>query len=384
MARKKIEPITNLGNEDKLTVQKSRPLFALWRSELTLAEFKILDTYLSRIDSHNPDKRTVIFEKGELEQILGVKRIRTEELDDRLKHLGTPIKIEDKTSKNKKFSRISLFEKSVAEQDDNGLWQIELTASPSAMKYFFNIDNLGYLKYKLRCITSLSSRYTYIMFLYLESNRRRKSWEVPLDELKEILNCENEETYKEYKHFNNLLLKKIQKEMHKKTECKYRYEPIKKGKKVIAIKFTLETLMDILLNTKQEEIISTDVDEKELQYSQALRFLARAVDFEFSEAELIVLKDFVLQLFPTNELEQYNYLKRQWNILNLHSKKTIIKNRFAYLKKLLENEEQKRQEQLLTKQKETNDRLNHRFNQFPQRNYTKEDYAEIERKLLKR
>ena len=54
MARKKIEPIISLGNEDKLTVQKSLPLFALWRSELTLAEFKILDTYLSRIDSHKP------------------------------------------------------------------------------------------------------------------------------------------------------------------------------------------------------------------------------------------------------------------------------------------------------------------------------------------
>lgn len=27
MARKKIEPITSLGNEDKLTVQKSLPLF---------------------------------------------------------------------------------------------------------------------------------------------------------------------------------------------------------------------------------------------------------------------------------------------------------------------------------------------------------------------
>ena len=38
MARKKIEPITSLGNDDKLTVQKSLPLFALWRSELTLAE----------------------------------------------------------------------------------------------------------------------------------------------------------------------------------------------------------------------------------------------------------------------------------------------------------------------------------------------------------
>ena len=109
MARKKIAPITSLGSEDKLTVQKSLPLFALWRSELTLAEFKILDTYLSRIDSHKPEKRTVMFEKGELEKLLGVKRIRTEELDERLKHLGTPIRLDDSTAKNKRFTRISLF-----------------------------------------------------------------------------------------------------------------------------------------------------------------------------------------------------------------------------------------------------------------------------------
>ena len=70
MARKKIEPIISLGNEDKLTVQKSLPLFALWRSELTLAEFKILDTYLSRIDSHKPEKRTVVLKKANLRSFL--------------------------------------------------------------------------------------------------------------------------------------------------------------------------------------------------------------------------------------------------------------------------------------------------------------------------
>ena len=75
--KKKIEPIIGTGKdpENKLTVQKSRPLFSLWRSDMTLAEFKILDTYLSRIDSRKPEKRTVIFSKGELEQLLGVKRI---------------------------------------------------------------------------------------------------------------------------------------------------------------------------------------------------------------------------------------------------------------------------------------------------------------------
>ena len=211
MAKKKIEPIENLGTTDKLIVQKSRPLFSLWQSGLTLAEFKILDTYLGRIDSHNSDKRTVVIEKGELEKLFEVKRIRMEELDERLKHLGTPIKIEDETSKNKKFARISLFEKSIAEQDENGLWQVELTASQDAMKYIFNIEKIGYFRYKLRCITSLKSRQAYILFTFLEANRYRTPFTVELQELKEILCCENEESYKKYKRFNDLVLKRIKK-----------------------------------------------------------------------------------------------------------------------------------------------------------------------------
>ena len=100
MARKKIEPITSLGNEDKLTVQKSLPLFALWRSELTLPEFKILDTYLSRINSHKPEKRAVMFEKGELEKILGVKKINNQDLQVILKHLMVNvIEIPDESTK---------------------------------------------------------------------------------------------------------------------------------------------------------------------------------------------------------------------------------------------------------------------------------------------
>ena len=198
MARKKIEPITSLGSEDKLIVQKSLPLFALWRSELTLAEFKILDIYLSRIDSHKPEKRAVMFEKGELEKILGVKKINNQDLEIRLRHLmGNVIEIPDESMK-RGFKLVTLFEEAVAEQDDYGLWQVKLECTQKAMKYFFNIENLGYLRYKLRCITSLTSRYTYIMFIYLEANRYRKSWDVPLHELKQILDCDKEELYKEF------------------------------------------------------------------------------------------------------------------------------------------------------------------------------------------
>lgn len=242
MARKKIDPIVGLGYEDKLTVQKSLPLFALWRSDLTLSEFKILDTYLSRIDSHKPEKRAIILEKGEIENALGIQKINNQDLKLRLKHLmGNVVEVPDK-DENKGFQLVTLFEEAEAEQDDDGLWNVKLECTQKAMKYFFNIENLGYLRYKLRCITSLTSRYTYIMFIYLEANRFRKSWEISLEELKKILHCENEATYNEFRFFNVKILKKVQKEMHEKTECRYSYFPVKRGRSVKTIRFEVETL----------------------------------------------------------------------------------------------------------------------------------------------
>lgn len=329
MARKKVDPIKSLGDEDKLTVQKSLPLFSLWRSELTLAEFKILDTYLSRIDSHKPERRTVRFEKGELEKLLGVKRIRTEELDERLKHLGTPIRVDDVTAKNRRFARISLFEKSIAEQDESGLWQVELTASPSAMKYFFDIESLGYLRYKLRCITSITSRYTYITFIYLEANRYRVSWEVPVEELKKILNCDGEETYKPYKRFNDLILKKVLKELTEKTECQYKYEPIKKGRSVVAVRFTV---FPIRPKVEIEETVAPV--REELQ--DRLEYFAGAVDGELKPEELKSIVGLVqAQTKGASEQDQYSYLQRKWALLKAQDEVKPIKRRYLYLKKML-------------------------------------------------
>lgn len=349
MARKKIEPITSLGNEDKLTVQKSLPLFALWRSELTLAEFKILDTYLSRIDSHKPEKRAVVFEKGELEKLLGVKRIRTEELDERLKHLGTPIRLDDSCSKNKKIARISLFEKAMAEQDEHGLWQVELTASQSAMKYFFNIENLGYLRYKLRCITSITSRYTYIMFIYLEANRFRKSWEISLNELKKTLSCDKEETYKEYKFFNVKILKRVQKEMHEKTECRYEYEPIKKGRSVVAVRFTVETLPKAALESIDPNQITIEQWQAEAAAQEQELWQSAVEEFKFTNEQIAELRE-VLICIPEHkmpqstacygniELMRYHYMQTKAKEIDRRNNEKPIRNKFSYLLKILKED----------------------------------------------
>jgi plasmid replication initiation protein len=387
MARKKIEPITSLGNEDKLTVQKSLPLFALWRSELTLAEFKILDTYLSRIDSHKPDKRTVVFEKGELEKLLGVKRIRTEELDERLKHLGTSIRIDDSTSKNKKFARISLFEKAMAEQDDYGLWQVELTASQSAMKYIFNIENLGYLRYKLRCITSITSRYTYIMFIYLESNRRfRKSWEVPLAELKEILNCDKEELYKEFKFFNQKILKRVQKEMHEKTECRYDYEPIKKGRSVVAVRFTVETLPKASLEDIDPNQLTLEDWQNDTNRELWVSALEKDGVSEFSKEQIAEIRSLLVTvpacLLPdaADDDERYfHYLSQKMAQIARIGNEKRIRNKYGYLLAVLKKD-------ILDKKhnEDTQQQTSAKIHNFTKREYTDEQIAAIESRMQHR
>lgn len=340
MARKKIEPIISLGNEDKLTVQKSLPLFSLWRSELTLAEFKILDTYLSRIDSHKPEKRAIMFEKGELEKILGVKKINNQELKTRLIHLmGNVIEVPDDSIKQG-FKLVTLFEEATAEQDDYGLWQVKLECTQKAMKYFFNIEDLGYLRYKLRCITSLTSRYTYIMFIYLEKNRFRKRWDVPLDELKKILDCDKVETYKEFKEFNKQVLKRIQKEMHEKTECKYTYEPIKKGRTVVGIRFEVETLPKLEVKVPEAPAPKEGESDRPLWESALDEWKLSQAQLEEIQTLLITVPVHKLPSCQKEDLEKayYQYMAQKAAEIKRRNEQKRIRSRFSYLRKLMQED----------------------------------------------
>ena len=354
MAKKKqTKPITGTGRdpERQLTVQKSNPLYGLWRSELTLAEFKILDTYLSRINSHEPEKRSVRFEKGEIERLLGVKKINRPELQDRLKHLGTMVPIDD-TSKPKGFRLISLFERADCEQDEDGIWQVDLTCTPSALKYIFNLENIGYIKYKLRVVTALRSRYAYILFLYLEKNRHlHLSWEVSVEELRDLVKAD-EPLYQQFKYFNAQLLKPVQKELNEKTDCKFSYEPVKKGRYVKAVRFTLTPLADengIPGQMKLSDIadflpINKDEDDNK-GMDERYEFLAGACKDEFTAEEMAQLFEVIVTIpewklpqantaHDSKEIRRYHYLAERYAAMNRYQPK----HRLNYLLKIIKDD----------------------------------------------
>lgn len=341
MARKKkvVEPIVGPGKdpENKLTVQKSIPLFSLWRSDMSLSEFKILDTYLSRINSREPEKRTVVFTKGELEQLLGVKRINKPDLAARLKGLGRFVDLEEKNSK--KIHQVALFEEAYGEMDENGQWTVKLTCTAKAMKYIFNIEELGYLRYKLRCITSLTSRYTYILFLYLEKNRTlHLSWEVGVDELRRLLNCDKDESYSAFKVFNDRVLKRCQKELHEKTECRFEYTPIKKGRTVTAVRFTLESIAVMpVIEEGQLSMFEGAADPIEAVAAVLPAGFAREQVQAIYTAATPVARGLYGVAEPT-PAQVMGYLQTKMGLLMAYDAKEPIPRKDKYLLRMIEND----------------------------------------------
>ena len=358
--RKKLPAIPDYkgaGKEpDSLLVQKSNPLLSLSETGLTLAEFKILDTYLSRINSHDPEKRYVRFEKGEIEQLLGVSQIKPDDLEKRVKNLFQTITIRDK-GKKKGFTLVALFEKAECEKDGNGLWQIDLGASASAMEYIFNPERLGYLRYSLRNVVKLTSRYSYILFLYLEQNRHMHlTWDIPLDELKALLRC-TAETYTQYKRFNGLVLKKCHEELNERTDCKFSYEPIKKGRAVKAVRFRLEPLaqaedipgqmsIDDFPEIAPSPVYDTDKERRDMI---CLGF--GGSEFSgFTDEQLELLKDLGWSRKRERDVERYradlgNSLDACQYATADYLRQTILaakarhpKDLFLYVKKMVEND----------------------------------------------
>lgn len=328
----------------KFLVQKSNPLQSLSETKMTLAEFKILDAYLSKIDSHKPEERSVTFDKGELESLLGVTQIKNKDLSNRIDNLFKVVTIQDPDKPNK-FTKIALFSCAECTQGDDGLWTIKLACSPEAMEYIFNIESIGYLRYRLKNVVNLTSRYSYILYLYLESNRFRGSWTIPLDDLKKMLCC-TADTYSEYKRFNDLVLKKCQKELSQKTDIDFDYVALRRGRKVSSIQFILKTPQNAT-DSPIEPLFDNpeEFDWADFYGSERLATLAEGCNYEFNKAEMEQIARVLVRInIPKDKLtksELYGkqfYLREKYAALNVIMCKKPIKNRFKYFLRMLDSD----------------------------------------------
>ena len=175
------------------------------------------------------------------------------------------------------------------------------------------------------------------------------SWNIKLNDLKQILGCDQEEYAKEFKYFNRDVLKKIQKELFEKTDCRYTYEPIKKGRSVAAIHFMLEPLpkeyeapeqLEMPGFTDSEPVFDVSQSETERRdlYRDALAPYA-ITDDQIDELVQLARKHIDARgHFTGSALDQqiYNYLLSAKRHATTNSR-SEIKNIYRYLLPIIEN-----------------------------------------------
>lgn len=355
MVRKKSQKEEITGNLDpKYWVQKADPLVLMRSVPFSLGELKILDTYISRINVSDDTRNTVIFTKEEYEALMGLTCVDYRTLKKHTEGmLGKVVTLE---MPNKEYLQFVLFEQARYHKDEYGKPIIELTCTKLAHDLFFCIGKYHYFSYALENVIKLTRKASYLLYIYIRYNRYRGEWDVPLDELRDtILDCKGQESYQAFKEFKRAVLDPAVKEINEKTDCHFEYEPIKRGRRVIKIKFIYHSknaqiegqlTFSESLDCGADAVEAPDLAELMAQKygSQPLTFFAEAMDYEFSQEETRVLFDIVLEHYiePDNDaLSRYNFVSRVYNRLKQRAAVTDLKplkSRYLYMKKLLEQE----------------------------------------------
>lgn len=243
------KPIIVLNQNNK--VQMAKPLYLQLTSptaNLSLTELKLIDVYLAAINSHKPEDRVVVFEKGALENLFGVKRIQKTMLDECFQKLIQAVVVISSEETNEERTKIDkasfvLFKRASLTMDmKDGLWKVVMECGEEAAQLIFNIDKIGYLQHPLASSAKLKSRNSYMVLKFIESHRNNKGkypqvFEVSFDDLREQLGSSDK--YIEWRDFRRAVLLTAQTEIHEKTDTRFEFEPIRVGRKIQAVRFTI-------------------------------------------------------------------------------------------------------------------------------------------------
>lgn len=246
---------------DNYQVSKSKALieakFPTWET----ATINIFDTYLSRINPLDPKSSEVTFTKAEYEALLGVKELRISTLNKCITEFmrnTVSIEIKDENGNPRGWENYALFDKTSLIKNDYGEWDITLRCNPELKEVFFELKKNGYQKYRLKHTLSLTSKASKLLYFNLLDHRYGNyEWIVTLKELREKLGV-GEKKYEKFKDFNKYILKKAEEEINEKTDIKFTYEKITKGKLTRAIKFKIEKNEEDIKKSEKEKFNETE------------------------------------------------------------------------------------------------------------------------------
>ena len=136
--------------------------------------------------------------------------------------------------------------------------------------------------------------------------------------------------------------------MHEKTECRYSYEPVKKGRSVVAVHFEVETLPKASLEEVDENQMTLEqwqeeaVKEKELWQTPLEDFNFTQEQYDELFSVLITIPDSKLPqssaCYGSVELMRYHYIDQKAKEIKRRDTQKPIRSKFSYLLKLMKQD----------------------------------------------
>lgn len=351
------------------TVKKSNSLNEIRNADVTSVEYKLFCVYLAHI-AMNSDDNKVTFTLSDYVQLANLGRVRHSNMQEHAKIIVS----KTMTIKNKDggFSEVPVFNDFTVGKNEDGEWTVTLTCHEKVAPLIREQHN-QFVRYKLYNIMFLKSYNQQRMYEILKQYESAKSRTISLEDLRAMLSIGKDE-YAIWGDFSQKVLKVAQKTLRAGTDIYFDFEPVKKNRKVVSVKFFVYKNEDFLkkfhlealpedtsknsieLNDDDQEIVvhakTRTAEETEKRNSFGEDFMRKEFD-EFSNEQLEELIDLSFKHIDKEEVESMNfYLQniaeaRSYVTANYIRQKILkanampadkIINRYAYIKAAVTND----------------------------------------------
>ncbi|MFI3261257.1 MAG: replication initiation protein [bacterium] len=347
--------------------ERSNLLTEMRAHSMTLQELRFLSIYLSKINPLDVNSRYVEFKLDEFQKIMELGRIdknHIKEVFTRL--LCKVVEIPINTGSRKGFAMVTLFNKCQCFwDDDTEETLIIIDAHDDTLPLLFDLQN-NFLKYKLWNCLRLKSVNQVRMYEILKQyeTTKDKSRTLSIEDLKDMLGIDKKE-YPVWQDFKTKVLEVCKKALKENTDIYFEYEPIKKGRKFVAIKFLIFKNKDYKDPLQLDEFIQTNNDVIEVDFNDVTSSVMSDDEpepthkniFESSTEPIVqkehIYKESFLDEFNQDEInafyqnikhkemktdENNEFIQKQYNQMLVSNSKKKVYHGFKYLNKIIMKE----------------------------------------------
>lgn len=229
------DDVIDLTKERDYRVVKANELIQKTRHSLTLMEQKVLAYIISKIKPEDKELKIFVMEISEYCKISGIYM----ESGKNYQNVKDAIQgLSDRSfwlMKEDGSEVLCRWVSKVWISEYSGKMSIQL--DDDLFKYLINLQQ-RFTQYELLNILPMKSQYSIRVYELLKSYSFTKTQTFELDDLKKKLMAE---TYKNYANFRIKVLEVATNEINKYTDLQVDFEPIKKGRKVVKVKFNIKT-----------------------------------------------------------------------------------------------------------------------------------------------